>query len=304
MQSTIIPKPLGKKDEIRIIAPASAVEKDYIEKTIQSLVELGYIVSLGKNTMNRYHQFAGTDLERAEDFQDAIDDPSAGAIFCARGGYGSIRVIDHIDFSSFTEKPKWLVGFSDITVFHSYLNRVFNMATIHSPMPVNVNNASFNENLQKLKNILDGNKPDINFEVTELNRQGRGKGKLVGGNLSILYSLQSTKFEIDTLGNILFIEDVGEQLYHIDRIMQNLLHSGKLEGLEGLIIGGMTDMKDKRRPFGKTAEEIVLDTVKKFDFPVAFGFPGGHMENNQPFIMGAEIKFTVDESSSKIFYVK
>jgi muramoyltetrapeptide carboxypeptidase len=302
MQTTIIPRSLAESDEIRIIAPASAVEKETIDKTIQSLVDLGYIVSLGKNTLNRYHQFAGNDSERAEDFQEAIDDPSVGAIFCARGGYGSIRIIDQIDFSSITENPKWIAGFSDITVFHTYLNRVFNLATIHSPMPVNVSSASFPENLKKLKKILEGNQPELKIEKHELNRLGTGKGKLVGGNLSILYSLQSTKYEIDTLGNILLIEDVGEQLYHIDRMMQNFLHSGKLEGLSGLIVGGMTDMKDKRRPFGKTAEEIVLDTVKKFDFPVAVGFPGGHMESNQPFIMGAEIKFTVDKTMSKIVY--
>lgn len=302
MQTTIIPRPLKNTDEIRIVAPASAVEKDYIDKTIQSLVDLGYIVSLGKNTMNRNHQFAGTDAERAEDFQEAIDDSAVGAIFCARGGYGSIRIIDHLDFSSFTDNPKWIVGFSDITVFHTYLNRVFDLASIHSQMPVNVDSSTFPENLRKLKYILDGHRPELHIEKHELNRFGVSKGKLVGGNLSILYSLQSTKYEIDTLGNILFIEDVGEQLYHIDRMMQNLLHSGKLEGLNGLIVGGLTDMKDKRRPFGKTAEEIILDTVKHFDFPVVFGFPGGHMDNNQPFIIGAEIKLSVDKNSSKIVY--
>jgi muramoyltetrapeptide carboxypeptidase len=302
MQTTIIPRSLRKSDEIRIVAPASAVEKDYIDKAIQSLIDLGYIVSLGKNTLNRYHQFAGTDNERVSDFQEAIDDPSVGAIFCARGGYGSIRIIDHLDFSSFTDKPKWIAGFSDITVFHTYLNRVFDLATIHSQMPVNIDSPNYSDNLKKLKNILDGHKPEIIIGTHELNRTGNAKGKLVGGNLSILYSLQSTKYEIDTFGNILFIEDVGEQLYHIDRMMQNLLHSGKLEGLNGLIIGGLTDMKDKRRPFGRTAEEIILDTVKRFEFPVSFGFPGGHMDNNKPFIMGAEIIFTVDKVHSKIIY--
>jgi len=302
MQSTNIPPSLISSNEIRIIAPASAVEQEYIDKTIQSLVDQGFTVSLGKNTLNRYHQFAGTDAERTEDFQEAIDDPAVGAIFCARGGYGSIRIIDDIDFSSLTEKPKWIAGFSDITVFHTFLNHVFNLATIHSPMPVNVNNASFAENLVKLKKILKGNKPELAFKSDNLNRYGKGKGKLVGGNLSILYSLQSTKYEINTMGNILLIEDVGEQLYHIDRMMQNLLHAGKLEGLEGLVIGGMSDMKDKRRPFGKTAYEIVLDTVRKFDYPVAFGFPAGHIENNQPFIMGAEVEISINKNDTKIIY--
>jgi muramoyltetrapeptide carboxypeptidase len=302
MQTTIIPRALKKSDEIRIVAPASAVEKDYIDKAIHSLIELGYTVSLGKFTMNHHHQFAGTDAERAEDFQEAIDDPSVAAIFCARGGYGSIRIIDLIDFNSFAENPKWIAGFSDITVIHTYLNRVYDLATIHSQMPVNIDSPTFPENLKKLQKILEGHKPEIKLEPHELNRPGFGKGKLVGGNLSILYSLQSTKCEIDTLGNILFIEDVGEQLYHVDRMMQNLLHSGKLEGLSGLIVGGLTDMKDKRRPFGKTAEEIVLETVRKYDFPVVFGFPAGHMDNNQPFILGSEIRLTADRQQTKIHY--
>jgi muramoyltetrapeptide carboxypeptidase len=253
--------------------------------------------------MEMFHQFAGKDWQRAEDFQEAINDPSVGAIFCARGGYGSIRIITKIDFSAIFDRPKWLAGFSDITAFHSFLNRTLNISTIHAPMPVNIDNPHFPENLLKLRNILKGKKPEIFVEPNEFNYKGTGRGKLVGGNLSIMYSLQSTRFELDTRGNILFIEDIGEQLYHLDRIMQNLLLSGKLEELAGLIVGGMTDMKDKRRPYGQTAYEIIADTVKCFDFPVAFGFPAGHMDNNIPFILGPEVELQVTEKGAGIKYI-
>ena len=303
MQTTITPQPLNSNEEIRIIAPASAVEKDYIDKTVQSLVDMGFTVSLGKYVLTRFHQFAGKDWQRADDFQEALNDPAVKAIFCARGGYGSVRIITKIDFSSLFDQPKWLAGFSDITAFHSFLNRTLNISTIHSPMPINVNKPQFPENLIKLKNILTGKKPEFIIEPHELNLKGKGSGKLVGGNLSILYSLQSTRFEIDTRGNILFIEDVGEQLYHLDRMMQNLLLSGKLEELSGLIVGGMTDMKDKRRPFGQSAYEIICDAVKCFDFPVAFGFPAGHIENNVPFILGPETELEVSENGAHLRYI-
>jgi muramoyltetrapeptide carboxypeptidase len=303
MHTTILPQPLSSSDEIRIIAPASAVEKEYIDKTAKSLIDLGFNVSMGKYTMDRFHQFAGKDWQRAEDFQEAINDPAVGAIFCARGGYGSVRIIPKIDFSELLEKPKWLAGFSDITVFHSFLNRTLNIATIHAPMPVNVDNVHFAENLLKLKKILKGDKPEIKLNPHDQNLKGIGRGKLVGGNLSIIYSLQSTRFELDTRGNILFIEDVGEQLYHIDRMMQNLLLSGKLEELAGLVVGEMTDMKDKKRPFGQNAYEIINDAVKCFDFPVAFGFPAGHTDNNVPFLLGSEVELQVDESGAHLRYI-
>jgi muramoyltetrapeptide carboxypeptidase len=302
MQNIIIPQPL-KNDEIRIIAPASAVEKDYMDKTIHSLTSLGLNVTLGNYVMERFHQFAGKDWQRAEDFQDAVNDPNVGAIFCARGGYGSIRIITKIDFSVLFDRPKWLAGFSDITAFHSFLNRTLNIATIHAPMPVNIDNPHFAENLEKLKNILNGKKPKIILEPNDQNLKGKGRGKLVGGNLSIIYSLQSTRFELDTRENVLFIEDVGEQLYHLDRMMQNLLLSGKLEELSGLVVGGMTEMKDQKRPFGQSAYEIINDTVKCFDYPVAFGFPAGHIDNNVPFILGPDVELEVTDVGASLKYI-
>ncbi len=294
MKDYIIPESLKPGDEIRIVAPASNVEKDYIERTLVSLKDLGYVATLGKNVFSDFNQFAGTDDKRLADFQQAIDDPHVKAIFCARGGYGSIRIINKINFQKFRKSPKWIVGFSDITVFHSIMNCNFRIATVHSQMPVNFDRPQFSENLKKLNNILQGQKPEIDATMNFLNRNGECGGILVGGNLSILYSLQATPFQINTKNKILFIEDVGEQLYHLDRMLNNFKLSGKLKYLKGLIVGGMTDMQDKKRPFGKTAYEIVHDAVKEDDYPVLFDFPAGHLDNNEPFILGAEAELTVN----------
>lgn len=286
---------LNPGEQIRIIAPASVVERDYIVNTVQSLEALGYKVSLGKYIFSVFNQFAGTDEQRIQDFQEGIDDSEVKAIFCARGGYGSVRIINSLDFSSFREHPKWIVGFSDITIFHTLLNNQFSLPSIHAPMPVNFSSTSFQNNLRQLNNILIGKLENISIEKHALNIEGIGKGNIVGGNLSILYSLQATSYEIDTENKILFIEDVGEQLYHLDRMLQNFSLSGKFKDITGLIVGGLTAMKDKKRPFGKNAEEIIREYVEDSGIPVAFGFPAGHIENNVPFMLGAKIELEVEE---------
>lgn len=300
MADIIFPLFLNEGDEIRVVAPASTVKKNYIDKSISALTAFGYHPVCGKNIFSEYNQFAGTDKQRGYDFQEAIDDKNVKAIFCARGGYGSLRIIDKIDFSAFRNNPKWIVGFSDITVFHSLINQKFNTASIHAPMPINSDGPYFNENLKHLNSLLKGEKKSIKISPHSLNRTGLSTGKIIGGNLSIIYNLQATTFEINTDNAILFIEDVGEQLYHLDRMMNNLLLSGKLKNLSGLIVGGMTEMQDKKRPFGKTAYEIVNDAVKSFDFPVSFNFPAGHMENNTPFLLGAEVELEVNKGDAAV----
>jgi muramoyltetrapeptide carboxypeptidase len=295
MGALVIPPALQKGDEIRMVAPASVVRKDYLDKATEALSELGYKVTIGKYIFSEYNQFAGNDQERLSDFQDALDDQAVKAIFCARGGYGSIRIIKKLDFSLFRRQPKWLVGFSDITVFHSLVNQKFNTVTIHAPMPINSESSYFKENLKQLNNLLKGEREDMSFPDNDLNRKGICRGKLLGGNLTIIHNLQSTPYEFVTDNSILFIEEVGEQLYHLDRMMNNLLLSGRLEKLSGLVVGSMADMQDKKRPFGKSANEIVLDAVRVFDFPVAFNFPAGHIENNTPFLLGAEVKLEVNK---------
>ncbi len=290
-------------DEIRIVAPASAPEKNYIDTTINSLERKGYVVSVGKNIYNRYHQFSAEDKLRLSDFQTALDDPAVKAVFCARGGYGSVRIVDMLNLISISKTPKWIVGFSDVTVFHSMVHSLLQLPTIHAPMPVNTNSGFFETNLQTLCDLMMGVKSPIFIETHPLNKPGHSKGVLVGGNLSILYSLQSTKYQLETSDKILFIEDVGEQLYHLDRMMQNLKLSGYLKRLKGLIVGGMTEMQDKRRPFGKTAYEIISETVDSYDYPVMYGFPAGHMKNNHPFILGEEMTMEVTDKGSKLTYV-
>jgi muramoyltetrapeptide carboxypeptidase len=302
MRNVRTPSSLLPGDEVRIVSPASIVERDYIEKTTKSLENIGYRATYGKNLFSGFNQFAGTDEQRTLDFQDAIDDPAVKAIFCARGGYGSIRIISKINFSNFNKAPKWVAGFSDITVFHSLLNTKFRIQTLHSPMPVNFESPQFEKKLGQLNQLLQGKKPNIEVPGNTLNREGYNKGILAGGNLSILYSLQSTPYELDTKNKILFIEDVGEQLYHLDRMMNNFLLSGKLKKLKGLIVGGMTDMQDKKRPFGKTAYEIVFDAVKQYSYPVLFDFPAGHIDNNIPFLLGGEVCLKVGDNTSIVEY--
>jgi muramoyltetrapeptide carboxypeptidase len=303
MSPSRLPDFLSPGDEIRIISPASVVEKDYIFKTVHALEKLGYKVSLGNHVFEEYHQFAGEDKNRIEDVQQALDDDRVRAIFCARGGYGSIRIMDKLDFSAFMQRPKWLVGFSDITVFHAHINGNLQVSSIHSPMPINVDGPHFQDNLQQLNHILQGKFSPVDFDYNTLNRTGKSKGILIGGNLSILCNLQSTPFEIDTYNKILFIEDVGEQLYHLDRMLNNLRLSGKLSNLKGMIVGGLTDMTDKKRPFGKSAPEIVADAVAAYDYPVAFNFQAGHCDNNIPFLLGVEIELLVKKENSALHYI-
>ena len=303
MQPVQVPDRLNPGDEIRIVSPASVVEEDYINNTVRAISELGYKVKLGNHVFHSRHQYAGSDMQRLSDFQEAVDDKNVKAVFCARGGYGSMRIVDKINFNHFSKHPKWIVGFSDITVFHSLLNCHFNCASIHSPMPVNFNSPFFRSNLSALDEMLKGQLPEITFPADPLNRFGSAEGKLVGGNLSILIHLQGTPFEVFTENAILFLEDVGEQLYHLDRMMQSLLLSGKLGKLNGLMVGGLTDMSDKKRPFGKTPGEIVYDAVKDFNYPVGFGFPAGHMENNRPFILGTKVKLNIGSADSSIQYI-
>jgi muramoyltetrapeptide carboxypeptidase len=298
MYKVNMPPSLSIDDEMRIVAPASIVEKEYVDNAASALADLGYRITLGEHIFSNFHQFSGTDPDRLSDFQKALDDRNVKAIFCARGGYGSIRIMDKINFSGFRKNPKWIVGFSDITVFHSLLNCHYHIASIHSPMPVNFNSPHFSENLQQLNDILKGEPKPLYAPADPLNRNGVATGQLVGGNLSILHNLQATPFEIITDDAILFIEDVGEQLYHLDRMMQNLLLSGKISCLRGLIVGGLTDMTDKKRPFGRTPKEIILDNVRNYSFPVAFNFSAGHMANNVPFIIGGRVELNVKEKGT------
>lgn len=284
---------LKKGDKIGIIAPARKISKEEIQSAIDIFNAWGLEVVLSKNLFNADNQFSGTENERAEALQIMLNDDSIKAIISARGGYGTIRIIDKIDFTNFKKYPKWIIGYSDITVLHSHINN-FGIETLHATMPINfTKNAEATETLRK---AIFGEQLNYEVESHPLNRKGETEAELIGGNLSLIYALTGSISDIDTNGKILFIEDLDEYLYHIDRMMLNLKRSGKLDHLAGLIIGGMTDMKDNTIPFGKTAEEIIIDAVKEYDYPVCFNFPAGHVEKNLALYFGRKVKLKVADT--------
>jgi len=290
----IFPPHLQKGDRIRIVAPAGKVSKEKVLPGIELLQDVGYDVLIGHHVFDRHFQYAGTDQHRTGDLQEALNDPLTRAIICARGGYGSVRMIDQIDYSLFLNNPKWLVGFSDLTIFHSVMNSL-RVASIHGAMP-----GSFLENKKPLKSYyslmeaLTSGNSIMEMEEHSLNRNGKCKGELVGGNLSLLYSLQGTPWQLDTKGKILFIEDVGEYLYHLDRMMQNFRLSGQLKSLLGLVVGAFTEMKDNESPFGKSVSEIIKEAVHEYKYPVCFDIPAGHIPKNISLIMGAQYSLNVE----------
>jgi len=286
---------LQKGDKIRIIAPARKITLEELDYSVQFLRKQGYVVDFGKNLCNQYHQFSGTDEERTADFQEALDDDTVKVIWFARGGYGSVRIVDKLDFSKFEQNPKWICGYSDVTVFHAFINNVINRVSLHATMPINVQGAD-NElfSLNTMLSILQTGKADYILNTHPLNRIGSANGKLCGGNLSVLYSINGSFSDICTDGKILFIEDVDEYLYHIDRMMLCMKRAGKLANLSALIVGGFSKMNDNAISYGKTAEEIVYEHIAEYDYPVCFGFPAGHIEDNRALIMGGNISLNVD----------
>jgi muramoyltetrapeptide carboxypeptidase len=290
----ITPPYLQKGDRIAIVAPARRISPAEIGPAIEVFSTWGLEVVQGDNLFAAFNQFAGSDAQRQSDLQRMLDESSIRAIICSRGGYGTVRIIDRLDFSRFVQHPKWIVGFSDVTVLHSHIHRHFNIETLHAIMPVNFKDkCARNESLNSMKKALFGKKLGYSFPSGPHFRKGKATGRLVGGNLSILYSLTSTESDISTEGKILFLEDLDEYLYHIDRMMMNLRRSGKLAGLAGLIIGGMTKMHDNEEPFNKSAYEIIAEAVDDYSYPVCFNFPAGHLEDNRALILGREVTLEV-----------
>ena len=295
-----IPPNLQKGDTIAIVATARKNIDDNLKPAIDLLLSWGLEVVIGKTIGLDENQLAGTDVQRAEDFQQQLDNPNIKAIWCVRGGYGTVRMIDLLDFTKFKQSPKWIVGFSDVTVIHSYLNRL-NIASIHGAMPVTVGKASA-ESIESLRKSLFGEslQYEIPFDVS--NRLGNAKGEIVGGNLSILYSLMGSNAQIDCKGKILFIEDLDEYLYHIDRMMMSLKRCGCFDGLNGLIVGSMTKMKDNDIPWGKNANQIIADVTKGYSFPILYNFPVGHFHDNRAIVVGKQVSLEINKVSSKLIF--
>ncbi|HEY6062608.1 MAG TPA: LD-carboxypeptidase [Chitinophagaceae bacterium] len=293
-----IPPYLQKGDTIGIVCPAGAMPVEKVSECIRVLNEdWGFTTRVGKTVGNQFNYFSGTDEERLADFQELLDDDEVKAVLCARGGYGMGRIIDKIDFKKFKKQPKWIVGYSDITVLHSHLYSNYYISSLHAPMAGAFNEEGYkNEYVLSLKNALEGKKLKYSCPVHEFNRKGEAIGELVGGNLALLAHLVGTDSDIKTRGRILFIEDIGEYLYNIDRMMHQLKRSGKLSKLAGLIIGGFTDIKDTERPFGKTAYEIIREIIKEYDYPVCFGFPVSHTDENYALKIGVGYKLKITKS--------
>lgn len=296
----IIPQKLIKGDKIAIVSTARKISLQELKTAISILENWGLEVVLGQYLFEEDNQFSGTILQRTADIQSMIDDDSIKAILCARGGYGTVQIVDYIDFSNLIKNPKWIVGYSDVTVLHSHLNNL-NIASLHATMPINFE-TNTPKSLESLYNALFGNENNIECNAHPLNKLGSIEGEVVGGNLSILYSLLGSNSDVDTEDKILFIEDLDEYLYHIDRMMMNLKRNGKFDKLKAMIVGGMSEMNDNAIAFGKTAEEIILQHTQDYDFPICFGFPAGHLKDNRAIVLGR--KTTLDISKKGIFWIQ
>ena len=282
------PELLKKGDKIGIVATARKIGIEELEASIKLFISWGLEPIIGKSIGAEENQFAGSDKERAKDLQSFLDNKEIKAVFCARGGYGTVRIIDTLDFSLFIENPKWIIGYSDPSVLLSHIYFNYNIETIHGIMPINIETDDFFSNaVISLKKILfEGENKNV-YKKYIMNREGEAEGELIGGNLSVLYSLLGSNSLGDTKDKILFIEDLDEYIYHIDRMMQALKRAGKLKYLKGLIVGGMTDMHDNFIQFGKTSNRIIMDAVQDYNFPVAFNIPIGHIkEKNQAYVIG------------------
>ncbi|WP_372474054.1 LD-carboxypeptidase [Capnocytophaga sp. ARDL2] len=292
----IQPAFLKKGDKVAIVCTARSFSVEEAQAGIELFQSWGLEVVLGKTVGQNNYQLAGTDKERADDFQAMLNDPSIKAIWMARGGYGSVRIVDQIDFSVFAQSPKWIIGFSDITVWHSHLHTL-GFQTLHAIMPYSVPNAT-PEAKETLRKALFGEKMQIEAPCHPLNIQGKVKGTLIGGNLSIIYSLLATPSEINYHDKILFVEDLCEALYHVDRMFYSLKRSGKLQQIKGLIVGGMTDMSYNEIPFNNTVEEIIYHHTKDIGIPLCFDFPAGHIPDNRALVFGKEVKLYVDKQNT------
>jgi len=302
-----IPTYLIAGDTIGITCPAGYITKAEIEPSIIQMKSWGFNVVIGSTVDKRDFTFGGTDEERLADLQQMLDNPKIKAIMCARGGYGAIRILDQLDFSKYKSSPKWLIGFSDITILHSHINTNYGVATIHSKMcnsfpsdwalaePIQI------ETINSIHQALSGDKMKYTASYNVNNRMGTAVGELIGGNLRCIENLAGSKSEIDTDGKILFVEDTGEYLYSIDRMFYNLKRSGKLDKLKGLIIGGFKIKIDTDNDgFSNTLEQLVLNKVAGFDFPVCFEFPVGHQRANFALKCGVKHKLEVRESGTKL----
>ena len=294
----ITPEFLQKGDTVGILATARKIDLVNLQPAIKLLESWGLHVVIGKTIGKSDNQLAGADWQRATDFQEMVDDPKIKAVWAAKGGYGTVRIIDRINFTAFKKKPKWIIGFSDVTVLHSHINNM-NIETLHSIVAISAKTAS-PQAIESLRKALFGEPLEYKLAAHPYNKNGKTKGEIIGGNLSVLYSILGSKSEVDTKGKILFIEDLDEYLYHIDRMMMNLKRNGYFDEIKALVIGGMTQMNDNDIPWGKDALAIIQDVLKDYNFPIIYNFPAGHSKDNRAMIFGQTVSIDVNEKGSVV----
>lgn len=297
----MIPSFLRAGDNIHIVSPSGAIQPGFIDGATKLLSSWGLKVTEGKYARTEYGRFAGTKDERVADLQQALDDPNVKAILCSRGGYGLAQIIDKIDFSSFAKSPKWLIGFSDITILHNAITAL-GIASMHGIMTKYLTELpEESDQITSFKNLLFGTPSNFSIKPEAENRLGQAEGKLIGGNLSVMMGMRSTPFDLDFHNNILFIEDVGEKPYQIDRMMQSLRLSGVLKQISGLVVGQFSDY-DEDPLMMQSVAEIILAAVSEYDYPVCFNFPAGHVDYNLSFVLGEQAELFVETDKVHLNY--
>ncbi len=306
MSKELIQPPFLKAgDTVAIVAPSGVL--NHREKEVNQARDLlkswGLHVVIGDHVFNKANHFAGTDDERADDFQKALDNPNIKAIWSARGGYGTVRVLDKLNYSEFKNNPKWVIGYSDITALHNQIHNE-GIQTIHAMMCTSLTDdlSEIQETVNSFKKALFGDNLTYTVDGSKYNKMGSASGQLVGGNLTLLHTMLGSETSIDTNGKILFIEEIGEYKYHIDRMLQSLKRAGYFESCAGLIVGDMSKMRKNTTPWGSSIEQLILDALQEYNFPILFGFPAGHEKDNRALILGSDIKLEVNSEKGKVIF--
>ncbi|PYE83144.1 muramoyltetrapeptide carboxypeptidase [Winogradskyella epiphytica] len=304
---TIQPPYLKAGDTVAIVAPSGILKsrEGEVQQAVKLLKSWGLHAVVGKNVFKQNNHFAGTDDERCEDLQKAMDDPKISAIWCARGGYGTVRILDKLDYTKFKKNPKWLIGYSDITALHNQMHNE-GFQSMHALMCVSLTNDldEIKETVETFKSAIFGEPVNYTLKGSNYNKTGKASGELVGGNLTLLHTMLGSDTSIDTSGKILFIEEIGEYKYHIDRMLVSLKRAGYFENLNGLVVGDMSKMRKNTTAWGSSIEQLVLDALAEYDFPITFNMPAGHEDDNRALILGKKIELKVGKDESTVRYLE
>ncbi len=306
MNDTLLrPAYLKAGDTVAIVAPSGILKnrEREVQQAVDLLKEWGLNAIIGEHVFSKADHFAGTDEERCEDLQKAMDDPTISAIWCARGGYGTVRILDKLDYTKLKENPKWIIGYSDITALHNQLHNQ-GFESLHALMCVSLTQdiTEVQESVDTFKAALFGNPPNYDLEGSKYNREGEASGQLIGGNLTILHTMLGSDTSLDTSGKILFIEEIGEYKYHIDRMLQSMKRAGYFENLNGLVVGDMSKLRKNTTLWGTSVEQLILDALAEYDFPIAFNMPAGHEDDNRALVLGRTVELKVGKEKSSLYF--